>query len=102
MKYQCTKCFGIWGEGHPETEGYSHGLCFNCLIEQLTPIYRRRQQAEGSPDCFRKSFGSCSKVWCLYHQKCTAPLQAVEPGPRILKYVSAGSHLQQSEQVMFA
>lgn len=94
MKYQCTKCFGVWGEGNPEIEGYSHGLCANCLIEQLTPLYRKRQGREGNPDCFRKSLGNCLQTWCSYHKLCTAPEQKLEPGPEKFEYVDPGSHLK--------
>lgn len=93
MKYQCVKCGGVWGEGDPLREGYSHGLCSNCLIEQLIPLYRRRQGREGNPDCFRKSLGNCHQTWCAYHKWCVAPEQALEPDPEKVEYVAAGSHV---------
>jgi hypothetical protein len=70
MQYQCINCKTIWGEGRPETEGYSHGLCGSCLKMALTPIYRRRQTAEGNFDCFATSCGYCDQNECKYRQLC--------------------------------
>lgn len=70
MKYQCIRCCVTWGEGNPEEEFYSHGLCLFCLKEALTPIYRKRQLAEGNFDCFGKANGSCDQVRCLYRELC--------------------------------
>jgi hypothetical protein len=72
MKYQCIRCHASWGEGEPEAEGYSHGLCESCLKEALTPIYRKRQRDEGNFDCFGKSVGFCDQRQCKYHRMCVA------------------------------
>lgn len=71
MMYQCIKCGKTWGAGDPETDGYSHGLCMDCLKEALTPLYRRRQASEGNFDCFGKSDGFCDQGTCKYRQICT-------------------------------
>jgi hypothetical protein len=70
MVYKCIKCDVEWGEGEPEKEGYSHGVCCKCLREKLIPIYRRRQCAEGNPDCFGKSVGYCDQSCCCYRYVC--------------------------------
>ncbi len=70
MMYQCFRCKSTWGEGRPEVEGYSHGLCAPCLKEALTPIYRKRQVREGHFDCFGKSAGYCDQYSCKYRDVC--------------------------------
>lgn len=49
---QCVKCGIVFGEGSgPDIDGrYSSGLCASCLKEVLTPLYRKRQTAEGNFD----------------------------------------------------
>lgn len=70
MKYQCIKCEVTWGEGKPDEEGYSHGLCLCCLKEALAPLYRKRQIAEGNFDCFARSTGYCDQAACKYRELC--------------------------------
>jgi hypothetical protein len=70
MKYQCIRCYTTWGEGTPEIDGYSHGLCSYCLKEALIPVYRRRQVLEGNFDCFGKSFDYCDQYGCKYRDIC--------------------------------
>ena len=70
MKYQCIRCKITWGEGIPELEGYSHGLCLACLREALAPIYRKRQIEEGNFDCFARSTGFCDQIMCKYRRIC--------------------------------
>ncbi|HOV86449.1 MAG TPA: hypothetical protein PLM79_08805 [Syntrophobacteraceae bacterium] len=70
MKFQCIRCHSSWGEGIPEEEGYSHGLCAPCLKEALTPLYRKRQISEGNFDCFGRSQGYCDQSACKYREIC--------------------------------
>lgn len=70
MMYQCIKCRKTWGDGHPEKDGYSHGLCIPCLKDALTPLYRKRQAQEGNFDCFGKSSGFCDQLTCKYRKIC--------------------------------
>jgi hypothetical protein len=70
MKYQCIKCNITWGQGTPETDGYSHGLCIVCLREALIPLYRKRQTQEGNFDCFGRSSGYCDQYGCKYREIC--------------------------------
>ncbi|GLI35358.1 hypothetical protein DAMNIGENAA_27910 [Desulforhabdus amnigena] len=70
MKFQCIRCQITWGEGNPEIEGYSHGLCKYCLKEALTPLYRNRQTKEGNFDCFGKACGFCDQYTCKYRDLC--------------------------------
>jgi hypothetical protein len=72
MKFQCIKCSATWGEGIPEIEGYSHGLCRYCLKEALIPVYRRRQASEGKFDCFGKARDFCDQGGCSYRKICLA------------------------------
>lgn len=70
MKFQCIKCHVTWGEGNPELDGYSHGLCLVCVKEALAPLYRRRQIEEGNFDCFARSSGYCDQAACKYREIC--------------------------------
>ncbi|HOI94875.1 MAG TPA: hypothetical protein PK250_09235 [Syntrophobacter fumaroxidans] len=70
MKYQCIRCNLTWGEGEPERDGYSHGLCGTCLKDALTPIYRKRQAQEGNFDCFGKAADFCDQFACKYRELC--------------------------------
>jgi hypothetical protein len=70
MKYQCIKCLVTWGEGNPEDDGYSHGLCLICVKEALAPLYRKRQIEEGNFDCFARSAGYCDQSACKYRGLC--------------------------------
>jgi hypothetical protein len=70
MKFQCIKCQVTWGEGDPEAEGYSHGLCLTCLRETLLPTVRRRQLREGYFDCFGRATCYCDQQQCKYRQVC--------------------------------
>jgi hypothetical protein len=70
MMYQCIKCGKTWGEGQPESDGFSHGLCLVCLKDALTPLYRKRQSEEGNFDCFGKSDGYCDQAACKYRKIC--------------------------------
>jgi hypothetical protein len=68
--YQCIRCRITWGEGRPEVDGYSHGLCLACLKEALIPIYRKRQAQEGNFDCFARAAGFCDQDFCKYRTIC--------------------------------
>lgn len=70
MMYQCIRCRITWGEGRPEVDGYSHGLCLSCLKEALIPIYRKRQVQEGNFDCFARAAGFCDQDYCKYRTIC--------------------------------
>jgi hypothetical protein len=71
MMFQCVRCQVTWGEGNPEAEGYSHGLCFRCLKEKLTPIYLKRQREEfGSFECFGTAEDFCDQEKCTYREIC--------------------------------
>ncbi len=70
MKFQCIKCLVTWGEGDPEVEGYSHGLCLTCLKETLVPTVRRKQLREGNFDCFGRSGCYCDQHTCKYREVC--------------------------------
>ncbi len=75
MKYQCIHCLKIWGEGTPEIDGYSHGLCSDCLKIALTPLYRKQQKQEGNFDCFAKASDFCDQYGCKYRTICLTPAQ---------------------------
>ena len=77
MKYQCIRCCVTWGEGDPERDGYSHGLCRICVKEALAPLYRRRQIEEGNFDCFARSAGYCDQSACKYRVLCVERVGAV-------------------------
>ncbi len=70
MMYQCIRCRITWGEGSPELDGYSHGLCVLCLRDALIPLYRRRQMQEGNFDCFGKATNFCDQYACSYRDIC--------------------------------
>jgi hypothetical protein len=70
LKYQCIRCRSTWGDGEPERDGYSHGLCRPCLKEALIPLYRKRQVQEGNFDCFGRSQGFCDQCACRYREIC--------------------------------
>jgi len=70
MRYQCIHCKMTWGQGISERDGYSHGLCAPCLREALTPLYRKRQLAEGNFDCFGKADAFCDQGACKYRTIC--------------------------------
>jgi hypothetical protein len=70
LKYQCIRCNNTWGEGDPENDGYSHGLCGLCLKEALIPLYRKRQAEEGHFDCFGRAQGFCDQSACMYREVC--------------------------------
>jgi hypothetical protein len=70
IKFQCIRCQTIWGEGEPERDGYSHGLCGLCLKEALIPLYRKKQAEEGNFDCFGKAQGFCDQCGCKYREIC--------------------------------
>lgn len=72
MQYQCIRCKITWGQGDPDRDGYSHGLCGSCLREALTPLYRKRQLAEGNFDCFGKAEAFCDQDTCKYRVVCLA------------------------------
>jgi hypothetical protein len=83
MKYQCFNCRRVWGEGNPEVEGYSHGLCVRCTKEALARTYRKQQLAEGNFDCFAKSSGFCDQIFCRYREICLKPEPPMELGPML-------------------
>jgi len=70
MKFQCIKCCTVWGNGNPEVEGFSHGLCKVCLRETLTPTIRRKQLREGFFDCFGRASCYCDQIGCKYRNVC--------------------------------
>ncbi|MEN6483323.1 MAG: hypothetical protein ABFD98_00445 [Syntrophobacteraceae bacterium] len=70
MKFMCIRCEMTWGEGAPERDGYSHGLCAGCLKEALTPLYRKRQAEEGNFDCFGRASDFCDQETCKYRGIC--------------------------------
>jgi len=70
MVYKCVGCGKTWGEGEPDPDGYSHGLCLECLKEALTPIYRKRQADEGNFDCFGRASDYCDQPACKYRKIC--------------------------------
>jgi hypothetical protein len=76
MKFACIRCPETWGEGNPEAEGYSHGLCLNCLRETLTPTVRRRQLREGFHDCFARATEKCARAGCKYWEVCCSGTMA--------------------------
>lgn len=78
MKYQCFRCRATWGEGEPELEGYSHGLCARCLKDALTPLYRKRQLQEGNFDCFGRASVFCDQYACKYRQTCLEKSTALD------------------------
>ncbi len=73
MMYQCIRCLQTWGTGNPEKDGYSHGLCAECLREALAPLYRKRQAREGNFDCFGKASDYCDQCACAYRSLCIGP-----------------------------
>lgn len=77
MMFQCIRCRITWGEGTPEVDGYSHGLCQPCLKEALIPIYRKRQVQEGNFDCFARASDYCDQELCLYRSICLGTVAIV-------------------------
>jgi len=65
----CIHCKGIIQPGPPEDYD-SSGLCVDCLVQALKPIYRRRQRLEGCNDCFGTSEGFCDQWHCRYRGLC--------------------------------
>lgn len=57
----------------------THGICAGCLVETLTPTFRKRQAEEGNPDCFGKSSGYCNREGCLYFDLC---VKGILPTPK--------------------
>ncbi|MCE5334169.1 MAG: hypothetical protein LLG06_06230 [Desulfobacteraceae bacterium] len=70
MKFQCIRCRETWGQGDPDRDGYSHGLCAICLKDALIPLYRKRQVQEGNFDCFGRASGNCDQDFCKYRNIC--------------------------------
>ncbi len=71
MLYECCKCGKQWiVEDNDKNEIPSHGLCFQCMKQSLTPIYRARQKRESNPDCFGKANGYCDQLKCIYYKIC--------------------------------
>lgn len=72
MQKQCIRCGKVWDSalGNSADGLKSHGLCLDCLLERLTPLFRNRQIAEGNPDCFGKALGHCERKDCSYFDLC--------------------------------
>lgn len=98
MKYQCIKCRVTWGEGTPELDGYSHGLCLYCLKEALTPLYRKRQMQEGSFDCFGRAEGFCDQYGCKYREICLVSILSVVIETEVQGNTSLGAFGERSMQ----
>lgn len=69
MKTICIHCNEIIRPGHDDVY-CSSGLCIDCLIEALKPLYRKRQKREGYFDCFGTARGYCDQVECSYRRIC--------------------------------
>lgn len=72
MLYQCINCRIVWGEEDENNDdGFlSHGLCIDCLKIKLIPLYRKRQQDEGSFPCFDTANHYCDQHKCAYRHLC--------------------------------
>lgn len=73
MKYRCIVCKVTWGQGFPETEGYSDGLCKEHQMILLVKLYRERQTKERNHDCCGRSNGHCDRDDCAFRHVCLAP-----------------------------
>jgi hypothetical protein len=69
MKFKCIHCHIEWGDGDPDLEGFSHGLCKKCLKLALSETYRKRQRTEGYQDCFATK-NECDQYHCVYRKVC--------------------------------
>lgn len=99
MKGQCIKCKGVWGEGVPDVEGYTHGLCEYCANLALVNLYKGIQRKEGNFECcgtaacgFCDQGGCRFRVVCLKHHK-LRPASETSPGPEKITHVDSASHL---------
>jgi len=102
MMYQCIKCHRTWGEGEPELDGYSHGLCLKCLRDALIPLYRKRQSREGNFDCFGKAEGFCDQEACKYRRIClgedtSGEVREMTPPPEAQNYTRSQAETIQSQ-----
>jgi hypothetical protein len=73
MKFRCIVCQTTWGEGIPEVEGYSDGLCEAHAMILLVKLYREKQASEKNPDCCGKSDGYCDQDLCRFRHVCLSP-----------------------------
>lgn len=71
--YRCIVCEGTWGQGDPEREGYSDGLCQQHMHILLVRLYRERQNLEKNPDCCGRSKGFCDRHDCRFRWVCLNP-----------------------------
>ena len=94
MKSRCFRCRGTWGEGNPEVDGYTDGLCPKCMKEGLARIYHPKQLAEGNFDCFGRSNGFCDQALCKYRKPCLEHEPVLEPEISATKQIDAASHLK--------
>lgn len=70
MVYKCINCGNEWGEGTPETEGFSHGLCTKCVKDRLSVKYHKEQLNFSGFACFGTADNYCDQYNCKYSELC--------------------------------
>jgi len=69
LRTVCFHCKSIIRPGEDEAQN-SSGLCMDCLIEALKPLYRNQQRRQGYFDCFGTARGYCDQMNCRYRRIC--------------------------------
>ncbi|PKN22486.1 MAG: hypothetical protein CVU64_24885 [Deltaproteobacteria bacterium HGW-Deltaproteobacteria-21] len=69
MKTVCFNCHTIIRPGLEDGPD-SSGLCMECLIEALKPLYRKQQKSQGYSECFGTASGYCDQADCRYSRIC--------------------------------
>ena len=71
----------------------SHGSCKMCLRERMVHNTRRRQAAQGFPECFgRANDGHCSRENCLYFNVCVTDPAELRMWQESLRQARASGH----------
>jgi hypothetical protein len=99
MKYRCIVCKTTWGEGDPEIDGYSDGLCEKHQMILLVKLYRESQAKQGNPTCCGRSEGYCDQWNCKYRSVCLAEGRpSAEQIDQALEILAAASAAQVAER----
>ncbi len=69
MRTVCFHCHKVIRPGVEDGQD-SSGLCMDCLIEALKPLYRKQQKSQGYFECFGTASGYCDQRTCRYHRIC--------------------------------
>jgi len=101
LEMKCVKCGKIWDRVETRDEGteISGGLCSECAFEQVTFLYRRKQRAEGYPECFATAESYCDQEGCLYRDVCLSKRLTSDSMKRLMRHsgvrtASCGSTLR--------